>query len=168
MSSQINTASQKPEADMLSIGQQRNVSALVEMVLALGVLPNLLPGVGISLEKRSVFLQTILKTMPERQILERYKQLVFSIESLLELARYKQFNTLIVTKHLGDVLGCLMQEAHEPLMKPKADEEEVVKQEEGKSEIEVNEETFVMTHELFDRLSEDQERFKSELNKIIE
>jgi len=158
----------KPEADMLSIGQQRNVSALVEMVLALGVLPNLLPGVGISIEKRSVFLQTILKTMPERQILERYKQLVFSIESLLELARYKQFNTLIVTKHLGDVLGCLMQVAHAPLMKPKADEEEVVKQEEGKSEIEVNEETFVMTHELFDRLSEDQERFKSELNKIIE
>jgi len=158
----------KPEADMLSIGQQRNVSALVEMVLALGVLPNLLPGVGISVEKRSVFLQTILKTMPERQILERYKQLVFSIESLLELARYKKFNTLIVTKHLGDVLGCLMQVAHAPLMKPKADDEEVVKQEEGNSEIKVKEEAFVMTHELFDRLSEDQERFKSELDKIIE
>jgi len=166
MSSQSTTASQKPEADMLSIGQQRNVSALVEMVLALGVLPNLLPGVGISLEKRSVFLQTIIKTIPERAILERYKQLVFSVESLLDLAKYKQFNTLIVTKHLGDILGCLVQVAHAPLMKPK--EEEINKSIESDSNIEVKEDAFVMTQELFDRLSKDQERFKSELDKIID
>jgi len=155
----------KPEADMLSISQQRNVSALVEMVLALGILPNLLPGVGLAVEKRSLFLQTILKSIPERPILERYKQLVFSIESLLELAKYKQFNTLIVSKHLGDVLGCLIQVAHAPLMKPK--DEEANLENKGDKDIKVKEDTFVMTPELFDRLSKDQERFKSELDKII-
>jgi len=152
-------------ADVLSIGQQRNVSALVEMVLALGVLPNLLPGVGTSVEKRSVFLQTIIKAIPDRAILERYKQLVFSTESLLELAKYKQFNTLIVSKHLGDIVGCLVQVAHAPLLKPKEDVDE---NKDDVKDIEVKEDAFVMTTELYERLSKDQVRFKSELDRIIE
>jgi len=165
------TSSDKPatgprlEPDTLSIGQQKNVSALVEMVLALGVLPNLLPGVGTPVEKRSLFLQTIIKAIPDRAILERYKQLVFSMESLLELAKYKQFNTLIVTKHLGDILGCLVQISHAPLMKPK--DVDIESEKEAK-DIKVEEDAFVMTPDLHDRLSKDQERFKSELDKIIE
>ena len=109
----------KVEADLLSIAQQKNVCGLVQMILALGVLPNLLPGVGMAPGKRSSFLQTVIKTVPDRSILERYKQLVFSTESLLELAKYKQFKTLIISKQLGDILACLIQIAHAPLAKPK-------------------------------------------------
>jgi len=154
----------KLEPDALSIAQQKNVSGLVQMVLALGILPNLLPGVGTPIDKRSVFLQTIIKTIPDRSILERYKQLVFTSESLLELAKYKQFSTLIVTKYLGDILGCLVQISHAPLMKPK---DEGGTSNDAKN-IEVKEDAFIMTPELYDRLSEDQQRFKADLQVIIE
>jgi len=155
----------KLQPDTLSIAQQKSVSALVQMVLALGVLPNLLPGVTTPTDKRSVFLQTVIKAIPDRAILERYKQLVFSTESLLELAKYKQFNTLIVTKHLGDILACLVQIASAPLMKPKDEDEEASK---DAKDIEVKEDAFIMTPDLHERLSKDQERFKVELEKIIE
>merc|ERR1712123_151819 len=111
---------------------------------------------------RSVFLQTIIKVIPDRAILERYKQLVFSTESLLELVKYKQFNTLIVSKHLGDIVGCLVQVAHAPLLKPK---EGVDENKDDVKDIEVKEGAFVMTTELYERLSQDQVRFKSELDR---
>ena len=49
------------DADSLSISQQKSVGSLVEMVVALGLLPNLVPGVGLQLHKRSDFLQSVLK-----------------------------------------------------------------------------------------------------------
>ncbi len=49
------------EADALSISQQKSVSSLLEMILALGVLPNMLQGVGSPLHKRSQFLQLLLR-----------------------------------------------------------------------------------------------------------
>lgn len=153
----------KVEADLLSIAQQKNVCGLVQMILALGVMPNLLPGVGTAPGKRSSFLQTVIKTVPDRSILERYKQLVFSTDSLLELAKYKQYKTLIISKQLGDVLACLIQIAHAPLAKPKENEEVSIK-----DDIEVKEDNFVMTDDLYKRLSEDQVRFLGELNKILD
>merc|ERR1719270_1496875 len=112
---------------------------------------------------RSVFLQTVIQSVPDRSILERYKQLVFSTESLLELAKYKQFNTLIITKQLGDILACLIQIAHAPLAKPKDETEET-----EKKDIEVKEENFIMTVDLYERLSQDQARFQTELNNILD
>ena len=49
------------EADALSVAQQKSIGALVEMVVVLGILPNLLPGVGQPPDKRSQFLQDVLK-----------------------------------------------------------------------------------------------------------
>ena len=159
-----NTDDQKTvEPDILSIAQQKNVQALVQMILALGVLPNLIPGVGTPVSKRSAFLQTIIQTVPERSILERYKQLVFSTESLLELAKFKQFHTIIITKQLGDILACLIQISSAPLVKPKNEEKD-----ETKDDIEVKDDNFVMTEDLYERLTQDQERFRAELEKILE
>ena len=49
------------EADALSISQQKNIASLVELVLVLGILPNLIPGVGIPPGKRSQFLQHVIE-----------------------------------------------------------------------------------------------------------
>jgi len=162
----------KLAADTLSIAQNKSVGSLVQMVVALGILPNLVPGVGLPLEKRSDYLQAVIKSVPERNILEKYKQLVFSLESLLELSKYKSFSTLIITKHVADILGCLLQISYAPLMKPKSpepdtNEEEVDNITGGVEGIEVKEESFVMTNELHERLTMDQERFKVELDKIL-
>ena len=163
----------KLAADALSISQTKSVSSLVQMVVALGVVPNLLPGVGLALEKRSEYLQLVMKSIPERSILEKYKQLVFSLESLLDMVRFRSFCTLVTTKHITDILGCLVQISQAPLMKPKTpeptDEKDEVKTiSEGVEGIQVKEDAFVMTAELYQRLVKDQERFKEELERILE
>ena len=163
-------------ADALSIQQSKAVERVVEMVVALGVIPHLLPGVGPPLERRSKHLQDVIKAVPVKSILEKYRQLVYSIESLLELAKFKGFSTIITTRHVSDIMGCLIQIAYAPLMKPKTPEPE---EEEMKSEgvgliseklegIQVKEEVFEMTGELHQRLSKDQERFKVELERILD
>ena len=159
------------EADALSIGQQKKVVGLVQMILALGVLPNLQPGVASPASKRSIFLQSVLEAVPDRTILEKYKQLVFSTDSLLELAKHKQLNSLIVTKQLGDILACLIQISKAPLAKPKVSTEPSSSESTEKLtevELELKEEEFVMTEELYERLSDDQERFGGQLDSIIE
>ena len=157
------------EPDTLSIGQQKAVLGLVQMILALGVLPNLQPGLASPPSKRSVFLQSVLAAAPERTILEKYKQLVFTTDSLLELAKHKQLNTLIVTKQLGDILACLIQISKAPLSKPQVSRESSPSQVTDKvAELELKEDKFVMTEELYERLSDDQERFGVQLSNIME
>ena len=163
-------------ADALSIQQTKAVERVVEMVIALGVIPHLLPGVGPPIEKRSKHLQDTIKAVPVKSILEKYRQLVYSIESLLELAKFKGFSTLITTRHVSDIIGCLIQISYAPLMKPKTPEpEDENTNSEGVSlisekleGIQVKEEVFEMTAELHQRLSKDQERFKLELERILE
>lgn len=159
------------EPDTLSIGQQKAVLGLVQMILALGVLPNLQPGVASPASKRSVFLQAVLEAAPDRTILEKYKQLVFTTDSLLELAKHKQLNTMIVTKQLGDILACLIQISKAPLSKPQVSRESspsLVTEKLRETELELKEDTFVMTEELYERLSDDQERFGGQLTNIME
>ena len=45
--------------DVLSFSQQKHVTTLVQFIVCLGVCPNLHPGVGIPLAKRSGFAQLI-------------------------------------------------------------------------------------------------------------
>ena len=161
----------KLAADALSIQQTKAVERVVEMVVALGVVPNLLPGVGPPLDRRSKHLQDVIKAVPGKSILEKYRQLVYSVESLLELAKFKGFSTLISTRHISDIMGCLIQISHAPLMKPKTpepEEESVGLISEKLEGIHVKEDAFEMTAELHQRLSKDQERFKVELDKILE
>ena len=144
----------------------------MQMILALGVLPNLQPGVASPANKRSVFLQSVLEAVPDRTILEKYKQLVFSTDSLLELAKHKQLNSLIVTKQLGDILACLIQISKAPLAKPEVSRESSppgeLTDKVRETELELKEDKFVMTEELYERLSDDQERFGGQLSSILE
>ena len=150
------------DADSLSISQQKSVGSLVEMVVALGLLPNLVPGVGLQLHKRSDFLQSVLKDLPERKILEKYKQLNFSLESLLELTKHRSFSTLVYTKHVADIIAALVQISAAPLMQPV--EADTVAAE----DIALEEDKFVMTDALHQRLSADQKLYSAELSRIVE
>ena len=162
----------KLAADTLSIAQSKSAGSVVQMVVALGLLPNLLPGVGLAADKRSSYLQDVLKAVPARSVLEKYKQLVFSLEALLDLSKTRSFSTLVTTKHITDIIGCLVQICHAPLMKPTSPEpagDEVDGMKDisaGVEGIQVKEEAFVMTGELHGRLAQDQQRFKVELDRI--
>jgi hypothetical protein len=51
-----------------------------------------------------------VQVLPQHRILEQYKQLVYSLESLLELSRHQRsLSTIILTRHLGDLLAPLIQ-----------------------------------------------------------
>jgi len=116
----------KLEADALSISQQKSVTSLLEMLVVLGILPNLLPGVGIPVIKRSDFLQIMFKDLPVYSILEQYKQLVFTLDALLDLASHRSLSGLVLTKHMADIIAALVQISSAPLMKPKDTEEDYV------------------------------------------
>ena len=61
----------KLAADTLSIAQSKSAGSVVQMVVALGLLPNLLPGVGLAADKRSSYRQDMLRAVPERNVLEK-------------------------------------------------------------------------------------------------
>ena len=44
---------EQPAADLLSVSQQKTIRTCLQFVISMGVLPSLLPGVGISLAARS-------------------------------------------------------------------------------------------------------------------
>ena len=44
---------------LVSVTNQQNLASLVQLVIALGALPSLLPGVGLSMSKRSKFYETV-------------------------------------------------------------------------------------------------------------
>jgi len=161
------------DPDVLSISQQKNVSSLLEMIVVLGILPNLVPGVGLPLEKRSDFLQEIIKDIPQRKILDKYKQLVYSVESLLDIAKHRSFTTLVMTKHISDLLTALIQMSYAPLMKPVNSDDNAAATvtcptAPAAADILLEKEQFVMTSDLHDRLTGDQKRYRTQLQRIIE
>jgi hypothetical protein len=168
--SEKETKGMRLDADALSISQQRSVSSLLEMILALGVIPNLLPGVGTSVQKRSQFLQLVLRDLPELSIPEKYKQLVYSLDTLLELSKHRSFSTLVLTKNIADILGSLVQVAHAPLIKPAEKDSTDTNKDSSSKESSPDNVTakFEMTPDLFFRLSADQTRFRTELERILE
>lgn len=50
---------QQPAADILSVSQQKTIRTCLQFVISMGVLPSLLPGVGISLAARSTSSQKL-------------------------------------------------------------------------------------------------------------
>jgi len=179
------TKGPKLEADALSISQQKSVCSILEMMIVLGVLPNFLPGVGVAVHKRSEFLQLVFKDLPKYSILEQYKQLVFTLDSLLDLASHRSLSGLVLTKHMGDILAALVQISHAPLMKP-SETEEKAEEKDSENNVEANTEAtdaiakeftklnmdpsadkFVMTADLYSRLSADQQRYAKELTRIV-
>ena len=48
-----------PASDLLSVNQQKTIRTCLQFVISMGVLPSLLPGVGISLAARSTSAQKL-------------------------------------------------------------------------------------------------------------
>lgn len=149
------------DADALSIAQQKNVHALVQMIVCLGILPNLIPGIGLPIEKRSEFFKFVVADSVKVSIFEKYKRLLYSVESLLELSKYKSLNAIVMTKHMGDILAAILQIAYAPIKKPSKDST-------PPKEIDTKQEEFIMTDEIYERLAQNQEKYKKVLEKIIE
>ena len=153
----------------LSVKQEQHVSSLVQMIIALGILPSLLPGVGLPIEKRSKFYELVapkksneLKSVENlhETVVKLHQRIVTCTEKLLDLIDAPNLNQIILGKHLGDILAALIQLGHGPLKKPSEEEEKNKNGDENAK--------FVMTQEKYDQLKTQQDFFKEELMKIVD
>ena len=156
----------------LSVKQEQHVSSLVQMIIALGILPSLLPGVGLPIEKRSKFYELVappkqsskdLKSVENlhESVVKLHQRIVLCTEKLLDLIDAPNLNQIILGKHLGDLLAALIQLSHGPLKKPSDEDDDEKKVGVGNAE-------FVMTKEKYNQLKTQQDFFKEELMKIVD
>ncbi|XP_022106681.1 transport and Golgi organization protein 6 homolog isoform X2 [Acanthaster planci] len=91
--------------DTFSIGQQKNLTTLLQFIVCLGLVSNLQRGVGIPIEKRSGFGQLLAG----RQSVPSSDKLKHVMNILLECVEQPSLGGLILTRHLGDLLAALLQ-----------------------------------------------------------
>ena len=113
--------------DALKATDQQNLSRLIQLVFTFGVVPNFLPGVGLPLERRNKFHRCILECntlvgkndgkMKRKYEEKKHHMLVYVAESLLNILDHEIFSSIILTKHIGDILAALIQLTYAPAFK---------------------------------------------------
>ncbi|XP_053740804.1 transport and Golgi organization protein 6 homolog isoform X2 [Synchiropus splendidus] len=101
--------------DVLSVSQQKTVAAALQFVVCLGVCPYLAPGVGLPLRHRSAFGALVEKVVQGGGVASATHRLWTTTTVLLKLAELSSLATLVVTRHLGDLMAALSQLGHQPL-----------------------------------------------------
>ncbi|XP_031563618.1 transport and Golgi organization protein 6 homolog [Actinia tenebrosa] len=101
----------KLNVDALSVSDQKVVLTCIQFIICLGVYPNLHPGVGIPVERRSGY-SSLIKG-PENEF-QNDKQLYECIRVLLECIKHASLGSIILSCHLGDVLTGLIQICYAP------------------------------------------------------
>ncbi|XP_059507806.1 transport and Golgi organization protein 6 homolog isoform X2 [Stegostoma tigrinum] len=100
--------------DTLSISQQKIVQTALQFVVILGICPYLLPGVGTPLRCRSDFAATVEKLVCYLASPRGMWRLHVVTMALLDVAQHSSLESLILTRHLGDLLASLCQLAYSP------------------------------------------------------
>lgn len=116
-----NQREEEREIQVLSLQAQMDLQKGVELLVGFGLIPHLLPDVGVpeKVRKRNVaamemFLQEDLRLHP----LVKFHRLAVVLDVLLEVAREPCLSFVIVPKHTADVLAGLLQICHSPIAKP--------------------------------------------------
>lgn len=108
-------------ASCLGVLQQKSVQGLLQFVVALGINPNLLPGVGLALERRTA------SSAPECSVplvpWQKHRFLVSSVRALLVCIESPVLCSMVLHHHLVDVLAALLQLCHAPVRKISGDSE---------------------------------------------
>ncbi|XP_055520881.1 transport and Golgi organization protein 6 homolog [Leucoraja erinacea] len=95
--------------DTLSILQQKTVQSALQFVVTLGICSHLLPGVGIPLGCRSEFAATVEKVVGDSMPASGTWRLLNVTQVLLSIAEHPSLESLVFTRHLGDLMASLCQ-----------------------------------------------------------
>ena len=98
-------------ADSLSVGDQKTVLTALQFVVILGISPNLLPGVGIPLEKRSGF----ASVLNSQCTIKSERRLFECVDTLVDCVAQPSLGSLVLSRHLGDILSGLIQICYAPV-----------------------------------------------------
>lgn len=107
--------------DVLSIQSQILVQRSVELVIGFGVVPYLLPGLGVppKLRKMSPVVSHFILDAKVASPFEQFLRLAHTLEILLECSKHPTLNTLIAQKYTSDMLAGLLQICKVPILRPK-------------------------------------------------
>ena len=97
--------------DSLGVGDQKTVLTAIQFVVILGICPNLFPGVGLPVERRSGFASLLnihCNVKNERRLFE-------CVDTLVECIAQSSLGSLVLSRHLGDVLSGLLQICYAPV-----------------------------------------------------
>lgn len=100
--------------DTLSISQEKTVQAALQLVVTLGLCPYLLPGVGLPLRQRTEFSALVQHVVSPSSTSGATCRLYATCTVLLEIAQHPSLGSLLLTRHLGDLLAGLCQLAFGP------------------------------------------------------
>ncbi|XP_067047611.1 transport and Golgi organization protein 6 homolog isoform X2 [Acropora muricata] len=99
-------------ADALGVGDQKAVLTVVQFVVILGICPNLLPGVGLPVERRSGF----ASVLNIHKGLKNERELFKCVDTLIECTAQASLGSLVLSRHLGDILCGLLQICYAPVV----------------------------------------------------
>ena len=97
--------------DSLGVGDQKTVLTAIQFVVILGICPNLFPGVGLPVERRSGFASLLnihCNVKNERRLFE-------CVDTLVECIAQSSLGSLVLSRHLGDILSGLLQICYAPV-----------------------------------------------------
>ncbi|XP_060110136.1 transport and Golgi organization protein 6 homolog [Heteronotia binoei] len=100
--------------DTLSISQEKTVRAALQLVATLGLCPYLLPGVGLPLRHRTEFSTLVQHVVSPGSTSGATRRLHATCTALLEIAQHPSLGSILLTRHLGDLLAGLCQLAFGP------------------------------------------------------
>lgn len=107
--------------DVLSIQSQILVQRSVELVIGFGVVPYLLPGLGVpqKLRKMNPSVSQFLLDVKSASPFEQFLRLGHTLEILLLCSKHPSLNVLIIPKYTSDILAGLLQICKSPIARPK-------------------------------------------------
>ncbi|XP_015430063.1 PREDICTED: transport and Golgi organization protein 6 homolog [Dufourea novaeangliae] len=146
----LKTCEESNDESTFSVNQFNAIKVAIELLIAIGIIPVLLPGVGISMTK---LCPRALELSEEKVTdLQKYKRQTFTVLSLMDLYNETIFRPAIINQ-LGPLLAALLQLGHAPLIKPNNTSE--------------NDSAFKMTTDLYGKLKNDQEQFVCLLHQLL-
>ena len=101
----------------LSASENQIITKTIQGIFFIGFLPNLFPGIGLPIEKRSKLYQRFQDCLAPKvscddkfnQKISQYRQLALLVQHFLGLMNLQMFSSIVLTKHLGDFLAGLIQ-----------------------------------------------------------
>ncbi|XP_012232222.1 transport and Golgi organization protein 6 homolog isoform X2 [Linepithema humile] len=140
----------------LSVKQYRSIKIAVELIVSIGIIPCLLPNVGIDMAKLCPKALNILQEK-ELSCLKKYERLCFSTHSLLDLFEDLNLRPAVFSQ-LGPLMAALLQLSHAPLAKPTS---------EVQQSSNTNEQEFRMTVEEYQKLQNRQKEFHTKFISLL-
>ncbi|XP_076334925.1 transport and golgi organization 6 isoform X2 [Tachypleus tridentatus] len=103
--------------DILSVSQHKTVARCVQFICGLGIIPSLLKGVGIPLERRTGFSQLLVESTEVWPPWKKHRRLVACVIVLIDCLSNSALGPMILSQHAADLLAALIQLCYAPIKK---------------------------------------------------